>query len=366
MAQLGADVEQLDALAQTLHREADRIEHARSRLTAALRAVTWNGPDADRFRARWHSTEARRLAEVVAALHDRAQHVKAQAAEQHRASSGDGDGGPADDGRARIVTFNIGRGAGDLPGQLDDGADEPGATFAELDEVAAEIAATGADVVSLQEVHRDDLPRLVEILEAEHGLIYDYEFQEALPGNDPRLADHPDATRRNPYGIAVLSLEPIVHTDGGPLPDDGREPRAFQVEQTSIEGTEVSVVNTHIGLVDGRGLDGAIENRFPGFADTRQDAQTEALFGVATEQDGPVIVTGDFNQHPNELAHNAQSFGLDGRVDVANDKDAATSTSGATIDYILVSPDIEPVATDVRPEGVSDHYAVVVDVDLPA
>jgi endonuclease/exonuclease/phosphatase family metal-dependent hydrolase len=73
---------------------------------------------------------------------------------------------------------------------------------------------------------------------------------------------------------------------------------------------------------------------------------------------------GDFNQRPGELAENARQFDLDGRVDVANDRDRATNRGGSTIDYVLVSPDIEPVDTDIEP-GVSDHHSVIVEVELP-
>ena len=262
--------------------------------------------------------------------------MELQATEQRRASASGGGGGPSDDA--------------------------PGATFGQLDLVATEIAAGDADVVSLQEVHRDDLPRLIELLADRHGLDYHVEFQEALSETDERLAENVDPTRRNPFGNAVLSLAPLTSLDGGALPFDGREPRAFQVEQTTIEGREVTVVNTHLGLVDDE-RPAALEWLL-GEVDTPHDRQTWEIFDVATEQDGPVIVTGDFNQRPGELAENARQFDLDGRVDVANDRDRATNRGGSVIDYVLVSPDIEPVDTDIEP-GVSDHHSVTVEVELP-
>ena len=65
MAQLGADVEALRLLASKIHANAGRLRASRSSLTATVRAVSWTGPDADRFRGDWvrHSATLRSSAD---------------------------------------------------------------------------------------------------------------------------------------------------------------------------------------------------------------------------------------------------------------------------------------------------------------
>jgi hypothetical protein len=66
MAQLGADTEQLHALALALRGAAGRLERSLATLEAARRATTWRGPDADRFAQDWtsqHGHDARQLCE---------------------------------------------------------------------------------------------------------------------------------------------------------------------------------------------------------------------------------------------------------------------------------------------------------------
>lgn len=363
MARLGADADQLDALGRDLVRRSAELRSARSTLTAAVTLPFWIGGHADAFRKLWTSQSSVELGDVAAALHDIGQKARVQA-EQQRRISGEAVAGPADDGVARAISFNIGRGAGVAPGDEDyEGEDaDPGAEYSQLDEVARAIADGRADTVSLQEVHRDDLPRLVQILEDEHDLVYDYEFQPALDETSSRIADNEDPTRRNPYGIAVLSLAPITAVDGGDLPDDGSENRAYQTVMTTIEGQEVSLINTHLSTQDG-GLD---EQLFPGLVDTPQDRQTRELFDLAVEVGGPLIVTGDLNQSPGELADNAKDYGLDGRIDVVSDRDRPTYDGGSILDYILTTPDLGVLdAENLDEVVVSDHFPIIVDLDLP-
>lgn len=251
---------------------------------------------------------------------------------------------------AQVMTYNIGRGK--------DGAD--GAEQDELDAVAATIAEQGPDVVSLQEVHEDDIPILLDILEQDYGLEYHADFAGALPdGNGshdaPGDEDH-DPTRTSPYGIAVLSRNPILSSKQEDLPNPGgHENRVLQQVTTTVDGQQVTVFNTHLSTED----------------DGTQQEQTRLLLEIAAETEGPTIVTGDFNQTPGTLADRAKEVGVNGRVDVANDKSEPTIGLGDwnpfnnhTIDYVLVSDDISVADRHVVDGGVSDHEAVVVDITL--
>lgn len=360
MARLGADVDQLDELGRDLVQRSQQLRSARTSLTTAVELPFWVGAHADAFRQQWTSEWSVELGNVAAALHDIGQQAKVQA-EQQRRTSGEGGAGPADDGVARVMSFNIGRGAGRAPGHEDYPGDEadPGAESTQLDDVAQTIADGRADTVSLQEIHRDDIPRLLQILEDEHGLVYDYEFQPALDESDSRIADNEDPTRRNPYGIAVLSLAPVSGT-GGDLPYDGSENRAYQIVTTTIEGEKVTLVNTHLSTQDSE------VPLFPGLVDTPQDRQTQELFDLAVAVSGPLVVTGDLNQSPGELADNAKDYGLDGRIDVVSDRGDPTTDGGSILDYILTSPDIGVLdAENLDEVVVSDHFPIIVDLDLP-
>lgn len=244
--------------------------------------------------------------------------------------------------QTQVMTFNIGRGK-----DGDEGAEQD-----ELDEVAAAIAENGPEVVSLQEVHEDDIPILLRILREEYGLVYDADFAAALPAG---YVDD-DPTRTHPYGIAVLSLAPISSRSQEDLPNpNDHENRVLQEITTTVDGQTVTVLNTHLTTED----------------DGTQEDQTRALLDRAVAIDGPVVVTGDFNQTPGTLADRADDADVNGRVDVANDKHVPTVGVGdwnpfnnKTIDYVLTSDDIEVEDREVLDDDVSDHRAVVVDIDI--
>lgn len=93
---LGADVEQLDRLAQLLDHSARRVDALRSELTAASVVPLWWGPDASRFRDRWRAGGARDLANVAAQLETAGAAARRQSAAQRFASAANGLGDAAD------------------------------------------------------------------------------------------------------------------------------------------------------------------------------------------------------------------------------------------------------------------------------
>ncbi|WP_102144543.1 WXG100 family type VII secretion target [Mycobacterium hubeiense] len=90
MSVVGADLDQMRALARTLTQAADRLEAAAATVTGQLSSLGWSGPDAERYRSQWHGESRTVIRHVVTALREAAQTVERNAAEQQQASSATG------------------------------------------------------------------------------------------------------------------------------------------------------------------------------------------------------------------------------------------------------------------------------------
>lgn len=95
MGMVGADVDQLRALARTLGQAADRLESMTGTVTNMLGQTAWRGPDADQYRSDWRSSSMGQVRAAVAALREAAAAVNRNAAAQEAASSDDGGTGVA-------------------------------------------------------------------------------------------------------------------------------------------------------------------------------------------------------------------------------------------------------------------------------
>ena len=89
----GSDPQQLDHLAQRIGQRADAYEHSHQQITYWLNRLTWQGPDAYRFRAAYRSSMGPQLTHAAAALRDAASSVRSQAAHQRATSTGAAGGG---------------------------------------------------------------------------------------------------------------------------------------------------------------------------------------------------------------------------------------------------------------------------------
>lgn len=248
---------------------------------------------------------------------------------------------------ARLTTYNIGRGA----------KGSKGACFATLGAVADTIALERPDVVVLQEVHEGDVPVLVDHLRTGHDLDFQARFAGSLSAEDMvRVAERARARaltsgstfdadhyadRHSAFGLAVLSRHPLTDVDVVRLPGGG-EARIALVARTRLGDDEVTVVATH--LATARNAE-------------RRDEQTRALLALAAGLPGRVIVAGDLNQGPEDVAAALAETGS--ALVVANDADEPT-LGVRTIDHVLVGPGLEAVASRVGDEGVSDHRPVTV------
>ncbi|MBY5161278.1 hypothetical protein [Salsipaludibacter albus] len=104
MAQLGADVDQLEALARAMSSRADQCRTQVSQVDGAVRSAWWRGPHADEFR-RWWSGQGRQQVLVAAdLLRAQSEHLVSQAGQQRQASDslagGGGTGGAPGPGPA--------------------------------------------------------------------------------------------------------------------------------------------------------------------------------------------------------------------------------------------------------------------------
>lgn len=93
MGMVGADVDQLRALARNLTQAADRLEGMTGEVTGRLSAVPWQGQDASQFRSQWQGQSLGQIRAVVGALRDAATQIERNATEQDQASATSGSDG---------------------------------------------------------------------------------------------------------------------------------------------------------------------------------------------------------------------------------------------------------------------------------
>jgi uncharacterized protein YukE len=86
MAQLGADVEELDRLARKFDEEAQQISQATQQISSQVQSTWWKGHDSDRFKSEWNSNYASQLRKIAEALKQVGSTVRKQAAQQRQTS----------------------------------------------------------------------------------------------------------------------------------------------------------------------------------------------------------------------------------------------------------------------------------------
>jgi len=86
MAQLGADVEQLDRLGAKFKEKAADIDQMQSQISAQLTGTWWQRGDADKFRAQWNGDLRGQLTKLKTLLEATATTIARQAAGQRAVS----------------------------------------------------------------------------------------------------------------------------------------------------------------------------------------------------------------------------------------------------------------------------------------
>jgi endonuclease/exonuclease/phosphatase family metal-dependent hydrolase len=241
----------------------------------------------------------------------------------------------------RIMTYNVHRCVG-VDGKLD------------VTRIAKVIAGCRPDIVALQEL---DVGRArtggVDQAHAIAQLLgMSFHFHPAFKVEEER------------YGDAILSASPIRLVKAGPLPGShavrGLEPRGALWVKLEVDGADLDVVNTHLGLVP-----------------HEQRAQAGALLGHDwmghADCTDPAILLGDFNATPRHGAYRRLAARLRDAQNHGLARPAATFPSRLPmlrIDHVFVSRSVK-VAHVHTPGGAlvrtaSDHLPLVVDFHIEA
>lgn len=219
--------------------------------------------------------------------------------------------------------------------------------------IAEVIAATGADVVALQELDvnrrrtgRVDQAELISAL-----LDMEFHFHPAWQVAEER------------FGDAILSRYPLRLMHAGKLPG---HPRGWKERRGALWASftcghrRVQVINTHLGL-------------------TRHErmTQTDALFGPQwlghADCRAPVVVCGDFNAIPGSRVHQRWMSALrdvHAALAVSRRRTFPTRYPVASLDHIFLSDDFDvhhvEVVRTAASRVASDHYPLLVELSLPA
>jgi endonuclease/exonuclease/phosphatase family metal-dependent hydrolase len=236
----------------------------------------------------------------------------------------------------RVVSYNIHHGVG-TDGRLD------------LERTAATLAATGADLVGLQEVDRH------------FGTRSGFVDQAAWLGD--RLGMHvafgatidlspPAANRpRRQYGNVVLAVAEILGWRNILLPRPaGTEQRGLLEALVHVDGEAVRFLTTHL------------QNS----SQPARLAQADAIGAVVDDLQAPVALAGDLNARAGSREVRRLTAVLDDAWAVAGRGRGGTypaTTPRTRIDYVLASPDLRAAAAVVVDSRASDHRPVCADLE---
>ncbi|CAN5516739.1 endonuclease/exonuclease/phosphatase family protein [soil metagenome] len=228
----------------------------------------------------------------------------------------------------RVATFNIHHGTVGKTGPVDP---------VRLGEVCAGF---DADVLALEEVdlgtyrgHRSDIAAVVA---RETGMTHVFGASRRFPGGW--------------YGNALLVRGDIEAWSVTPLP---RVPawRFWQERRTVLQATvriagqPWSIAVTHLAVpqaVNGPQLDRLLE--------------------LVSDRPRPLVVLGDLNRFPVTVEPAAVASGLSY---VPHGPTNPVPGRRLVIDHVLVSPDVVVGAVEVRSTEMSDHAALLVDLEVP-
>ena len=224
----------------------------------------------------------------------------------------------------------------------------------DLKRTADTIASTDAEIVSLNEVYGRgplELNHQEKKLADYAGFKYS-KFAKAITIGKLGIEMH--------YGNALISKHPVIssNTVSVPAPKKSErrenetklyEDRDILVSLLNVNGTALTVINTHFGL-----------NL------KEQENMVAALIKIIDECKTPVILMGDFNTMPHSEVLAPLYEKLKSAADEcdADDFTFATYKPHETIDYIFVSKDVKVLDYTVVKSRVSDHFPCVATLDI--
>jgi endonuclease/exonuclease/phosphatase family metal-dependent hydrolase len=246
-------------------------------------------------------------------------------------------------GQLRILTWNVAHGRGTAFHQA---LLRPATIRANLTSIGEVLQREQADVVALQEV---DGPSVWSGEINQSQLLAEaVGFSHRVRGGHGRSVG-PVALD---YGTALIAQRQLEAPRSVRFEESWRDNKGFVVASVELPGTgrSVDVVSLHLDF-----LDPALRQR-----------QVERLIAELRGRQRPLIVVGDFN------------CGLHGRSALrtltralqlrpAPDHGQATFPAPdprRRLDWVLVSPELEVVASRTLPDVLSDHRAVVADIEL--
>ena len=233
-----------------------------------------------------------------------------------------------EDARLHVMTFNI------HSARAGDGS-------VRLATITEEIRRWRADVVLLQEVDRGrawtgrvDMPA---------------QLADAL-GTSWTFGANVRRSPTNQYGTAILSRFPITASRNVPLPaPPGTQQRGLLSATLDVDGTEVSVYNTHLEHT----------------SRTARLQQMQAITQVLATDPRPMVLGGDLNSRPGSPVMNLAGRHLTDTWPAVGQGPGYTHSARnprSRIDYLLhdggEQADLVPVDAMVLRSGVSDHWAV--------
>ncbi|HEX9161529.1 MAG TPA: endonuclease/exonuclease/phosphatase family protein [Thermoanaerobaculia bacterium] len=209
-----------------------------------------------------------------------------------------------------------------------------------IPKIAEVIAAIGADVVGLQEVHCrtrasviDQGQQLAEL--TGYRLVFGRSC--SIDGGD--------------YGNAVLTRHDIAASHVYPLPGSG-EPRSLLQTDIAKNGAQFTFYVTHL----------AAWGRLLRVARLRQIGE---LGDIVARGSLPHVLCGDFNVPPG--AEELKTLLSHGHLRVCGTLGEATfPMTRQRLDYIMCDPQWEYVSSEVVRRGPSDHWPFVVDLKMRA
>jgi len=211
-----------------------------------------------------------------------------------------------------------------------------------MEALAQEIEASGADVIGLQEVSRgwviNGSVDMMQWLSQRLNMPYVFGPTEGLQ-----------------WGNAILSRYPIVSVETAPIPPDSLRFRRGYIQAEIDAGRgNVQIINTHLHHIE----------------EDSQIRQQQVPVLLEAWGDAPnTILVGDLNATPD--SPEMQMLARAGLVDIA----AAIGTPptftyysadpDGQIDYIWISPDLVPSDFEISQTTASDHLPLVSTITLP-